>query len=640
MAQTLRIPTEFTAVDRYTSVVNKIAATTTSFVKGVGKGIAGVNNAIDRSISKLGQIGQVLLGVSIGGLFGMAVQDVKDYEDALASFRVIVSDISGKEFEVFKKGIGDVANATNKSTIEVAQSFEKIAGLNATFAKTSEGLANVSKQAIILSKASGDELGASAENLVGIMNQYSLGAERAAYVSNILAAGQAAGASTITQSAEAYKNFGSVAKSANITLEQSQGLIQTLGKFSLFGAEAGTKLRGVTLQLQKAGLGYKSGQFQINDALLAVQNRLGKMATAKQKDAYLTKIFGAENITAGKILTSNIQTFNEFTKSVTGTNAAEEQARLKTGTLTDVINGLKNSFTNLITTNEDVGAGIIFAKDALGFLARNMKTVLTIIVGLVTFYAAFKTLLIATTIATTAYNIATGIMGAVTGRASIAIGANTVALGAYKATMAVITGATYAWTAAQWLINVALTANPIGIIIVAIGALIALVVAVIAKWDEWGAAISIFMGPLGFVISLIQSFRRNWDMVKKAFQTEGILGGLKAIGRVILDAILMPVQQLLELLSKIPGLGDLAGSGAKKILELRQSLGVETGPTNKPERLESPQEVNQRTMQENRMKGNIDLNVNDPGKNISNIGTSGFNGIPVKVTPTQGAFGT
>lgn len=64
---------------------------------------------------------------------------------------------------------------------------------------------------------------------------------------------------------------------------------------------------------------------------------------------------------------------------------------------------------------------------------------------------------------------------------------NTAALAAVKT--GVVSAATGVWTAVQWLLNVALTANPIGIIIVAIGALIAIIVLIATKttWfqDLW-----------------------------------------------------------------------------------------------------------------------------------------------------------
>jgi hypothetical protein len=122
------------------------------------------------------------------------------------------------------------------------------------------------------------------------------------------------------------------------------------------------------------------------------------------------------------------------------------------------------------------------------------------------------------------------------------------------------------------------------LIIVGIAALIALIATIIVKYDEWGATMALLMGPLGLVINLIQSFRRNWDAIKKAFTDGGIMAGLKKIGAVIIDALLMPVQQLLELASNIPGLGKLAGKGAAKIESIRRGLGVEMndGPIGPP----------------------------------------------------------
>ena len=77
---------------------------------------------------------------------------------------------------------------------------------------------------------------------------------------------------------------------------------------------------------------------------------------------------------------------------------------------------------------------------------------------------------------------------------------------------------------------------------------------------------------IGAVISLITSLYNHWEDVKKAFTDGGILHGILTIGKVILDAILMPVQKLLEILSYIPGLGGLAGKGAGYLKELRANL--------------------------------------------------------------------
>ena len=135
---------------------------------------------------------------------------------------------------------------------------------------------------------------------------------------------------------------------------------------------------------------------------------------------------------------------------------------------------------------------------------------------------------------------------------------------------------TKAVTAAQWLWNAAMTANPIGLIVVGIGLLIGLIVLAINKWDEWGAAITLFLGPIGTVIGMFKSLYDHWESIKKAFADGGILAGLKRIGIVLLDALLKPIQQLLSLIGKIPGMGAVAAFGAAKIQELRKNLDLIT----------------------------------------------------------------
>ena len=79
---------------------------------------------------------------------------------------------------------------------------------------------------------------------------------------------------------------------------------------------------------------------------------------------------------------------------------------------------------------------------------------------------------------------------------------------------------------------------------------------------------------IGLVISVVQSLRRNWESVTEAFQDGGLLAGLRRIGVVLLDAVLLPVQRLLEMLARIPGMANLAGRGAESIANLRNRLNV------------------------------------------------------------------
>lgn len=166
--------------------------------------------------------------------------------------------------------------------------------------------------------------------------------------------------------------------------------------------------------------------------------------------------------------------------------------------------------------------------------------------------------------------------------------------GLYTKVAAVASGA---WTAAQWLLNIALTANPIGLIIVGIAALVAAFAVVIIKvkavrevfmavWNwikgavvsvinfvknHWKLIVGILLGPIGLVAALIIS---KWDAITGAISSgvNAVLGFLKSHWRLIVGIILGPVgiivsqvidhfNDLVSFVSSLPGRFASAGKG-------------------------------------------------------------------------------
>jgi hypothetical protein len=94
-----------------------------------------------------------------------------------------------------------------------------------------------------------------------------------------------------------------------------------------------------------------------------------------------------------------------------------------------------------------------------------------------------------------------------------------------------------------------------------------------------GPLILAWMGPIGsFISALINVFMR-WKDIKNAFMEKGILGGIMAIGKAILEGMIIPVEKLLSVLSKIPGVGKFIGKGAEALKGARGSLFKETAAT-------------------------------------------------------------
>ncbi len=614
------VKTIFSAVDKFSKTTRIMSKSVQSFASKSEVAIARSSRAFRRLTPNIGSAAKQFLSfasaaaittVVLAGI-NFTIQGIKNYETALASAQAITGT-TNKEFALFKTQIEAVAKETKKSAVNVAKAFELVGSAQPELLKNADALGLVTKAAITLSKASGDDLAVSAESLTGVMNQFGLSADQAARTMNVLAAGSVVGSANITSVGESMKNFGAVASGANLSLEESVALVEVMGKFSVKGAEAGTKLRGSILKLQKANVGYASGQFKVNDALLEAKKKVDGLATAQEKDRAILKIFGAENVSTGKILLNNIGLFNKLTKGVTGTNIANEQAAINSSTLTVALEEASAAWLNMVVTSGKATSALNTVKRAVQFVTRNLDTIVSVGTKILLFFVAWKALLLASAIVMGAYNIGLGIMGALSGTASIAIGANTIALGAYKFALGIA-------TFAQWLWNAAMLANPIGLIILGVAALIALVTIIIVKYNEWGAALAFLMGPIGMLINLVQSFRRNWALITESFATGGIVSGIIAIGKTIADSMLMPLQQLLELVSKIDPTG-FAASAASKIADLRAKLGVtvindESKNTSTKEAINpkaAEQEALAKTI-ESTNNAKVSIDVNDPNQ--------------------------
>ncbi len=638
-----QVPAVFTAIDKYTRPVRKMGAATRAFSDSAVATVDRVNRKFNKLIPSVGTAAKQFLSfASAAAVTGAAiaainfgVQGVISYQENMASLSAITG-VTGKQFEAFDAQVDAVAASTKKNAGEVAKAFEIVGSAKPELLANADALGEVTEASIILSKATKEELDVSAKALTGTLNQFGLEADQSMRVINALAAGSQAGAAAVPLISEALDKFGTVAASVNVNVEQSIGLIETLAEKNVVGAEAGTKLRNVLLklatvkalpaealkQLEKFGVNTDV----VSNSSLSLETRLTELSKIQDDATALAKVFGKENITAGQIILQNVDKVTKYTKAVTGSNVAIQQAEIQSNVFTVALAELRAAWVNIFVSQSKANGAMVAATKIVQFLGDNLGTIINIIGILVGSWLALKLIMLTTKAVMLAYNIVLGIQTALTGGSVIALRSSTVALRAAAITTKIL-------TAAQWLLNTAMTANPIGLVIAAIAALIGIIALVIVKYDEWGAALTLVLGPLGLVINLVQSFRKNWDAVKEAFASGGILQGLKAIGKVILDAVLVPVQQLLSLLSNIPGL-DIAGEFATDIEAFRASLFEPETPENvQPVNTQASIE-NVRTEREERVTTNrISIDVKDPGRNTETTVT-GDNPPPINLEPT------
>ena len=178
-----------------------------------------------------------------------------------------------------------------------------------------------------------------------------------------------------------------------------------------------------------------------------------------------------------------------------------------------------------------------------------------------------------------------------------------------------------------------------------IGAVISVLVESFLAFAGISAGVFLAIGAaIAFVISLAMSFYRNWDRIVSAFKNDGIVAGLKAIGTTILDAILLPLQKVLELASKLPKFlgGGLAGDAALKVQEFRTNLGV-TMPTESGNADVKPA-VNSKAAQQqgmvnavqtNNQNKNVTIDFKNMPKGVETSG-NGLSALTPKTTSTLG----
>lgn len=133
-------------------------------------------------------------------------------------------------------------------------------------------------------------------------------------------------------------------------------------------------------------------------------------------------------------------------------------------------------------TNIDLDRVIDKSSAALNFMGNTIVVVSPLLVGLTAAYAAHKGVVIATTIAQNAHNIATTASNVLIGIQCAAIEYQTVVAAGGSRVIGII-------TAAQWLWNAAMTANPIGVVITAVAGLTAGIYYLYKHFDDVTAAI-------------------------------------------------------------------------------------------------------------------------------------------------------
>ena len=350
----------------------------------LNKSAQSVTTATDAAKNSLANMKKQLLGIGAGlagvaalkAVIGDAAQRIIQFEKAISSLSAITGAV-GTDLDKLKNNVLKVAKETKKSATDIAKAFELVGSAQPQLLENADALALVTKNAITLSKASGLELTQAVAATTTGLAQFNIAAEDSQQVIDALAAGAKFGASAIPETTAAIEKFGAVANNANVTIQDSVSLVETLATKQLTGAEAGNNLKNIILKLQNAGKGFVDGQFNINAALQQTKDEFDAIEDPVKRSQAQTKLFGLESATAGSILLENIGTFEDFQSKVSESGVAMSQALIQTDNLATKTEELDATYEAFILSIED-GTGSLseFAKEMVD-AATNALSFLT-----------------------------------------------------------------------------------------------------------------------------------------------------------------------------------------------------------------------------------------------------------------------
>ena len=423
-----------------------------------------------------------------------------------------------------------------------------------------------------LAAASGTDLARTADIVSDDLTAFGLGAEHAGHMADVFAKTSTKTNTNVEMLGETMKYAAPVAHAFGASLEETAALTGLMANSGIKASAAGTALRSGFLRLagtsakstkaiEEMGLSLSEATAQQEEARAALASlgiamddtngprKMGaivrdladrtKDMSKEQRLATLATIFGTNAASAWvAVIDQGPDALDQLTKELENSDgaaaamaetmqnnargamvrlqSASESVAISIGstmlpTLAELGDSLANEaayVSKVASEHPELTEAIIKTSFAVMGMVIAYKTIRAVYYSVMAAHAAYKLMMESERVATMRNVIASGI---------------------HRAGMVASSIAMYATAAAQWALNAAMTANPIGLVIVAIVALIAAFVWLgthieavsnfcTSMWESPTAAIIAFMmGPIGWLIYAAMGLIANWDQVKAWF---------------------------------------------------------------------------------------------------------------------------
>lgn len=282
-----------------------------------------------------------------------------------------------------------------QSATEILDAYKLVGSAKPELLQDKEALNDVTKQALILAQASGMTLKDAVDAVTLSLNQFGDGADQAARYTNVMAAGSKYGSAAVESVTKALRNSGVAAASANVSIEQTVGMIEALAEKGIKDEVAGTGLKKFFLTLQ-------TGADETNPKIVGLETALDNLAAKQLNATKIKEMFGEEGYNVASVLINETEKVKYYTQAVTGTGVAIEQAGIKSQTAAAKLDQAKNKMQEMgIALMEKLNPGLVSAANGIvnwtqkgvklvDFIVRHIGAITTLTASIAAYYAGVK----------------------------------------------------------------------------------------------------------------------------------------------------------------------------------------------------------------------------------------------------------
>lgn len=376
-------------------------------IKGITTETKKATISIGSMVDWFNRFGGVILSV-IGFLTGftLALRAIRDERNKLEESQAGLKALTGldddniawltEQAKTLSTTMTKEGLRVRQSAAEILDAFMLVGSAKPELLGDKEALKAVTEEAMRLQAAAKDiTLNEAVDSLTLSLNQYGEAADQAGRFANVLAAGSQAGSANIASQAKAIRNAGTAAASANVPIEQTVALIETLAYRGIKDEVAGTGLKTFFLALQ-------TGADETNPKIVGLDKALENLKNKNMDAGAIEKMFGREGFNTASVILQNTEMVKDFTAAVTGTNVAYEQAAINSDTAQAKLEQARNKMklaaidlgeklnpalavsTNMLTNVIKILPGLI------DWIQKWGGTVVTLLVPLATYYATLR----------------------------------------------------------------------------------------------------------------------------------------------------------------------------------------------------------------------------------------------------------